>query len=83
MTVDRHDPAGRVAAHHRAGSGTVRIGYPIDVREVRVVARRRLTPRMVRLTLGGPALAGFHTYQADDHVKLVFPDPDGPTIITE
>ncbi len=77
MTVDRHDPAGRVAAPHRAGSGTVRIGYPIDVREVRVVARRRLTPRMVRLTLGGPALAGFHTYQADDHVKLVFPDPDG------
>ena len=32
---------------------------------------------MLRLTLGGPALAGFHTYQADDHVKIVFPDPDG------
>ncbi|MGC4786369.1 siderophore-interacting protein [Micromonospora sp. DT178] len=77
MTADRHDPAGRVAAHHRAGSGTARIGYPIGVRRVRVVARRSVTPRMLRLTLGGPGLAGFHTYQADDHVRIVFPDPDG------
>ncbi|MER7417648.1 siderophore-interacting protein [Micromonospora peucetia] len=77
MTVDRHDPAARVAAHHRAGSGTARIGYPIGVRRVRVLARRQLTPRMLRLTLGGPDLVGFHTYQADDHVKVVFPDPDG------
>ncbi|MEU9505255.1 siderophore-interacting protein [Micromonospora sp. NPDC048170] len=77
MSVDRHDPAGRVAAHHRAGSGTARIGYPIGVRRVRIIARQQLTPRMLRLTLGGPALAGFHTYQADDHVMIVFPDPDG------
>ncbi|MGC4893679.1 siderophore-interacting protein [Micromonospora sp. DT31] len=77
MTVDRSDPAGRVAAHHRAGTGTTRIGYPIGVRRVRVVARQRLTPRMLRLTLGGPALADFHTYQADDHIKIVFPEPDG------
>ncbi|MCX4471686.1 NADPH-dependent ferric-chelate reductase [Micromonospora sp. MW-13] len=77
MTVDRHDPATRVAAHHRAGSGTARIGYPIGVRSIRVVARQQLTPRILRLTLAGPALAGFHTYQADDHVKIVFPDPDG------
>ena len=58
-------------------AASARIGYPIGVRGVRVVARRQLTPRMLRLTLGGPALAGFHTYQADDHVKIVFPDPDG------
>ncbi|WP_405095639.1 siderophore-interacting protein [Micromonospora sp. NBC_01412] len=77
MTVDRRDPAARVAAHHHTGSGTTRIGYPIGVRNVRVLTRQQLTPRMLRLTLGGPALAGFHTYQADDHVKIVFPDPDG------
>ncbi|WP_320069824.1 siderophore-interacting protein [Micromonospora sp. RTGN7] len=77
MTVDRRDPAARVAAHQRAGSGTARIAYPIGARSVRVLARQQLTPRMLRLTLGGPALAGFHTYQADDHVKIVFPDPDG------
>ncbi|MEV4183989.1 siderophore-interacting protein [Streptosporangium canum] len=77
MNADRHDPRGRVASHHRSGSGTVRIGYPIGVRTVRVLAREYVTPRMLRLTLGGPELDGFHTYQADDHVKIVFPDPDG------
>ncbi|GGO68116.1 siderophore-interacting protein [Nonomuraea cavernae] len=77
MSIDRHDPGERVAAHHRDGKGTTRIGYPIGVREVSVLARRHVTPRMLRLTLGGPELDGFHTYQADDHVKLVFPDPDG------
>lgn len=75
--MDRGNPQERVAAHHRAGSGTVRIGYPIGVRRVRVVRREQLTPRMLRLTLGGCALADFHTYQADDHIKIVFPDPDG------
>lgn len=75
--IERRDPESRVAAHHRDGDGIVRVGYPIEVRRVQVVARRQLTPRMLRLTLGGPALAGFHTYQADDHIKIVFPDPDG------
>lgn len=32
---------------------------------------------MIRLTLAGAGLAGFHTYQADDHVMIVFPDDDG------
>lgn len=32
---------------------------------------------MIRLTLEGPGLVGFHTYQADDHVMVVFPDDDG------
>lgn len=77
MSAGRHDPRGRVASHHRDGSGTVRIGYPIGVRTVAVLAREYLNPRMLRLTLGGPGLDGFHTYQADDHVKIVFPDPDG------
>lgn len=74
---ERLDPRGRVASHHRTGEGTARIGYPIGVRTVTVRAREYVTPRMVRLTLGGPGLDGFHTYQADDHVKIVFPDPDG------
>ncbi|MDF5758364.1 siderophore-interacting protein [Spongiactinospora sp. TRM90649] len=74
---DRSDPGPKVAAHHRAGEGNVRVPYPIGARTVSVVARHELTPRMLRLTLGGPALDGLHTYQADDHVKIVFPDPDG------
>ena len=36
-----------------------------------------VSPGILRLTLQGPELAGFHTYHADDHVKLVFPDADG------
>ncbi|MFA1548718.1 siderophore-interacting protein [Actinomadura chokoriensis] len=75
--IERHDPRGRVREHHRAGSGIRRIGYPIGVRTVRLLRRAEITPNIVRLTLGGPDLAGFHTYQADDHVKIVFPDPDG------
>jgi NADPH-dependent ferric siderophore reductase len=32
-----------------------------------------LTPRMRRITLGGPELAGFISLGSDDHVKLLFP----------
>lgn len=77
MSAERHDPARRVAAHHRTGTGTARIGYPITVRSPTVVAREYLNPRMLRLTLGGPEMDGFHSYQADDHIKIVFPDADG------
>ncbi|MEU0985966.1 siderophore-interacting protein [Streptomyces sp. NPDC005953] len=73
----RQDPGGRVAAHHREGRGIARIGYPIGIRTVEVLRTEQLNPHMLRLTLGGPALDGFHTHQADDHVKLVFPDADG------
>lgn len=77
MIIDRCDPRERVAAHHRDGIGVVRIGYPIGVRCVAVTAKQYVTARMLRLTIAGPGLAGFHTYQADDHVAIVFADPDG------
>lgn len=77
MSMDRRNPRERVARHHSTGSGMTRIGYPIGIRTVSVLAREHVTPRMLRLTLGGPELEGFHTYQADDHVMIVFPDPDG------
>ncbi|MFG1947182.1 siderophore-interacting protein [Nonomuraea sp. NPDC048826] len=77
MRIERRDPAARVAEHHRNGAGVVRVGYPIGIRTAPVVARELVTPRMLRLTLKGPELAGFHSYQADDHVAIVFPDPDG------
>ncbi|MEU5400624.1 siderophore-interacting protein [Streptomyces sp. NPDC005963] len=73
----RQDPAGRVAAHHREGHGIVRIGYPIGIRTLEVLRKEQLNPHMLRLTIGGPALDGFHSHQADDHVKIVFPDADG------
>lgn len=36
---------------------------------------QQLTPHMVRITLGGPDLAGFTSPGFDDHVKVFFPDP--------
>jgi NADPH-dependent ferric siderophore reductase len=67
----------RIADHQRSGVGTVRFAYPIGVYTVPLVGREELNPRMLRLTLRGADLAGFHSYQADDHIKIVFPDEDG------
>ncbi|TDD35769.1 siderophore-interacting protein [Actinomadura sp. KC06] len=75
--MERHEPRRRVLEHHRTGTEVRRIGYPIGIRTLQVLRRERLTPNMLRLTFGGPELEGFHTYQADDHIKLVFPDADG------
>ncbi|WP_020673983.1 siderophore-interacting protein [Amycolatopsis nigrescens] len=77
MNGEELNPGPLVAAHHRSGTGTARIPYPVDVRWLSVLERGQVSPGMVRLTLGGPELAGFHTYQADDHVKLIFADEDG------
>jgi len=35
----------------------------------------RITPQMVRIVVGGDALAGFISAAHDDHVKLFFPQP--------
>ncbi|MEV4840699.1 siderophore-interacting protein [Nonomuraea sp. NPDC049486] len=75
--MERHNPRERVAEHHVNGNGVARVGYPIGIRTAPVAARELITPRMLRLTLKGPELEGFHSYQADDHVKIVFPDADG------
>jgi len=75
--MDRSNPREHVASHHRSGSGVVRVPYPICIRTAPVVRRTQVTPNIVRITVGGPGLEGFHSYQADDHVRLVFPDPDG------
>lgn len=71
------DFAERIAEHQRTGTGPVRFAYPIGVRTVPVAAREDLTPHMLRLTLRGAELTALHTYQADDHVKIVLPDEDG------
>ena len=50
--------------------------WPIRVRELRVLRRVLLTPTMLRLTIGGPNHVGFESHIADEHVKLLFPDPE-------
>jgi NADPH-dependent ferric siderophore reductase len=59
-----------------------------DIRRVRHELKRRLlnvqrvehlTPKMMRVTVGGAELAGFTSAGFDDHVKLFFTDPAGQT----
>ena len=54
---------------------------PVIHSDTHEIKRRRLdvlrvvdiTPRMRRITLGGPELAGFVSLGSDDHIKLMFP----------
>lgn len=59
-------PEGRIATLVR---------HPLRMRLLQVRGVQRLTPRMVRITLGGPELEGFITLAPDDHVRLLFPGP--------
>lgn len=52
-----------------------RVRHELKFRLLQVVSAERLTPGMVRITLGGADLEGFHSPGFDDHVKLFFPDP--------
>ncbi|HEY5223001.1 MAG TPA: siderophore-interacting protein [Microbacteriaceae bacterium] len=57
------------------------VRHELTVRHLRVLARRELTPSMVRITLGGieqsggDSLDGFVNLGPSDHVKVFFPDP--------
>ncbi|GAA4918258.1 NADPH-dependent ferric siderophore reductase [Actinomycetospora succinea] len=75
--MDRDRPRERVAEARR-GEGGAKVPYPIRIRRLEVTGTRRVGPAMLRLTLGGPELAGFESHSVvDEHVKLVFPDDDG------
>jgi NADPH-dependent ferric siderophore reductase len=50
-----------------------RVMHEIKRRRLEVLRVVDLTPRMRRITLGGPDLAGFISLGTDDHVKLLFP----------
>ncbi|OLF51699.1 siderophore-interacting protein [Pseudomonas chlororaphis] len=50
-----------------------RVSHEIKRRRLEVLRVVDLTPRMRRITLGGPELAGFISLGSDDHIKLLFP----------
>jgi NADPH-dependent ferric siderophore reductase len=50
-----------------------RVTHEIKRRRLDVLRVVDITPRMRRITLGGPQLAGFISLGSDDHVKLLFP----------
>ncbi|HEV7777268.1 MAG TPA: siderophore-interacting protein [Luteibacter sp.] len=52
-----------------------RLRHTLALRQLQVLGVSRLTPRMVRIVLGGDELKGFYSPSPDDHVKLFFPRP--------
>ncbi|MPS26077.1 MAG: siderophore-interacting protein [Alcaligenaceae bacterium] len=52
-----------------------RVRHELKFRLLRVRAVRKVTPRLLRVTLEGEDLAGFASAAHDDHVKLFFPAP--------
>jgi NADPH-dependent ferric siderophore reductase len=61
-----------------------RVRHETKTRLLQVRQVSRLTPKMVRVVVGGEALAGFVSAAHDDHVKLFFPQPgqDKPVLPT-
>jgi len=67
-----------------------RVRHELRFRKLQVHAVQRVTPHLIRVTLGGDELAGFTSPGFDDHAKIFFPDektgalsvptagPDGP-----
>lgn len=54
-----------------------RVRHTLRFRALEVVKTERITPHLLRVTLGGDELADFVSPAFDDHVKLFFPDADG------
>ncbi|CAM5761643.1 NADPH-dependent ferric-chelate reductase [Labrys miyagiensis] len=55
-----------------------RVRHELRFRLLEVQQVESLTPRMIRITLGGRELEGFHSPGFDDHVKLFFPAEGEP-----
>ncbi|VVE35616.1 NADPH-dependent ferric siderophore reductase [Pandoraea aquatica] len=53
-----------------------RVRHELRFRLLEVRSVETLTPHMLRVTLGGDDLEGFHSPGFDDHVKLFFPNPE-------
>src|SRR5271163_4408618 len=52
-----------------------RVRHETKMRLLQVRDVRRITPKMVRVIVGGEDLEGFISAAHDDHVKLFFPHP--------
>ncbi|MNR76071.1 NADPH-dependent ferric-chelate reductase [compost metagenome] len=54
-----------------------RVRHTLRFRSLEVLKTERITPHLLRVTLGGDELADFVSPAFDDHVKLFFPDANG------
>lgn len=62
-----------------------RVRHELRRRQLSLVHTHKISAHMVRVTVGGPELAGFSSPGFDDHIKVFFPKPanesgDGPTM---
>ncbi|MFD9427163.1 MULTISPECIES: siderophore-interacting protein [unclassified Streptomyces] len=78
----RHRHLDRIA-EVRAGRHAEKVGYPIGIRETEVVRTAMVGSGLLRVTLGGAGTEGFEAHAPDEHVKLIFPDPDGSLRLPE
>ncbi|WP_409235096.1 siderophore-interacting protein [Streptomyces sp. PA5.6] len=78
----RHRHLDRIA-EVREGSHAEKVGYPIGIRKAEVVRTAKVGEGLLRLTLGGPGTEGFEAHAPDEHVKLIFPEPDGELRLPE
>ncbi|MEV7852950.1 siderophore-interacting protein [Streptomyces sp. NPDC088183] len=78
----RHRHLERIA-EVRAGRHAEKVGYPIGIRETEVVRVTTVGAGLLRVTLGGAGTEGFQAHSPDEHVKLIFPDPDGTLRLPE
>ncbi|MBB6174384.1 NADPH-dependent ferric siderophore reductase [Nocardiopsis mwathae] len=78
----RHRHLDRIA-EVRAGRHAEKVGYPIRIREAEVVRTAMVGAGLLRVTLGGAGTAGFESHAPDEHVKLIFPEPDGSVRLPE
>ncbi|MER5421062.1 siderophore-interacting protein [Streptosporangium roseum] len=74
--VDRERYLERIA-EVRTGTSARQVAYPIKVREIEVIRTAMVGSGLVRLTFGGAGTAGFEAHSPDEHVRLIFPEPDG------
>lgn len=57
-----------------------RVRHDLHRRSLTVTAVERLTPHMIRITLGGAELAGFTSAAPDDHIKIFIPQKQGEDV---
>ncbi|HBO82813.1 MAG TPA: NADPH-dependent ferric siderophore reductase, partial [Cupriavidus sp.] len=52
-----------------------RVRHPLKMRLLKVLRTHRVSPQLLRVTLGGEDLADFVSGSFDDHIKVFFPPP--------
>jgi NADPH-dependent ferric siderophore reductase len=60
-----------------------RVRHELKRRHLNVQGVQHLTPKMVRVTVGGDDLTGFTSQGFDDHIKLVFIDEEGRAVMRD